>query len=277
MTGKIQQYEYSDQTLLLIYEAIEWIEKNKTLRDKIHSLGNLEVSYRQINHWEEMGLLNDSRNVLGKGWRKFSFYDMTYILILKQLRQIGMSIEQLRNTKKSLFAAVVAKRSDITLIEIATAFIYLKNYGNSHLLVEPDGTAHFMPMEDFCHYKRLNLLPAVYILLNVNQILNQHISLKSEETLPVRTDIICVLDEQEADVIYNMRRDTGVDKMTIGLINEGKRENWSPTLEQEFSVKPDNKEGLHNIISSLGNGKLTLTVRNSQVVNTRVNKRTKKQ
>lgn len=270
-------FAYSDSTYLHICEAANWIEANAELRERIHSISNSQNTYRTINHWESVGLLNDVRTEHGKGWRKYSFYEIGYIAILTVLRDFGMPIDKLRRTKESLFSRVFENKPDIILLEIVMAFIYLKNYGNPHLLVEPDGTAHFMPMEDFCHYKRLNLLPAGYILLNVNQILNQHITLKSEEILPVRTDIICVLDEQEADVIYNMRRDTGVDKMTIGLINEGKRENWSPTLEKEFSVNPDNKEGLHNIISSLGNGKLTLTVRNSQVVNTRVNKRTKKQ
>lgn len=269
-------FAYGDATCLHICEAANWIDANTKLRDRIHSISNSQNTYRTINHWETVGLLDDVRAQQGKGWRKYSFYELGYIAILTAMRDFGMPIDALHKTKASLFGAVFDKRSDITLLEIVIAFVYLKNYGNSHLLVESDGTAHFMPMEDFCHYTRHNLLPAGYVLLNINQLLNKYIAVATGQKFPVHTDIMAVLDEQEADIIYNMRRDTGVDKMTIGLINQGNKEDWTPTVDKEFSISPQNNEGLHNIIPLVENGKINLTVRGGKVVHIRANKQTKK-
>lgn len=269
------KYEYSDQTALYIYEAIEWIDEHKGLREKIHSLGNVEASYRQINHWEEMGLLEDDRTVAGKGWRKFSFYDMTYILILKKLRQMGMPIEKLRKTKESLFAPVVEKRTDINLLEIATAFIYLKDYGNSHLVIAEDGTAHFMPMEDFTHYKRQNLLPSGMFLLNINAMLREETMVSTGEKLPLNNDRIVFLSPKEFDLIYNIRMKTDVKEMKICLENPNESEDWVPLTEKTLDVNIKDCDGLHNLIDNLGYGKVMLTIRANKIVSTVVKKQEK--
>ena len=58
------------------------------------------ITYRQLNSWEKEGLLTVQRE--GREWRRFSIIDAVWVKLIKELREFGMSREQLKVTKQSL-------------------------------------------------------------------------------------------------------------------------------------------------------------------------------
>lgn len=60
------------------------------------------ISYRSINHYDEMGLIKDDRDST-KEWRRFSGFDLIWLHIIEELRNIGVSIDNIKLLKNNLF------------------------------------------------------------------------------------------------------------------------------------------------------------------------------
>lgn len=54
------------------------------------------ASYRFINYLSSTGLLDDRRDVSGKGWRNFSFVEIVYINIVIALRKFGVKADAIK-------------------------------------------------------------------------------------------------------------------------------------------------------------------------------------
>jgi len=54
------------------------------------------ASYRFINYLTSTGLLDDRREVAGKGWRKFSYVECLYLNIVVALRKFGVKAEHIK-------------------------------------------------------------------------------------------------------------------------------------------------------------------------------------
>lgn len=57
---------------------------------------NNGASYRFINYLTSTGLLDDRREVSGKGWRKFSYVECIYLNIVLALRKFGVKVEAIK-------------------------------------------------------------------------------------------------------------------------------------------------------------------------------------
>lgn len=82
-----------------LFNDPKWIELSHQKTYLVKEWG--DASYRQINHWSSIGLIDDPRK--SRKWRKFSFIDLTWIKILQTLRSFGFSNEKLALTKECLF------------------------------------------------------------------------------------------------------------------------------------------------------------------------------
>lgn len=76
-------------------------EKINELFSKRFSIKDVGLSYRVINDWSEKGLIDHFREG-DKGWHRFSFSELAEILIYKELRNVGFSIEKLKKVKSFL-------------------------------------------------------------------------------------------------------------------------------------------------------------------------------
>lgn len=113
------------------------------LRSQYITAGNTSFGYRTINHWEEKGLISNSRNT-GKGWRKFCISEITFLAFADELRQIGYSIDLLKKVK-SLFCETNGNGDDdyylwekalIYTVTHSPLFIKINKEGNVALLTE---------------------------------------------------------------------------------------------------------------------------------------------
>ncbi len=67
----------------------------------------LDLSYRQINDWDDRGMLKTYREKTGgkqgEGWRRFSIMDLIPIAILVELKKQGIPISKLKGVVDYLF------------------------------------------------------------------------------------------------------------------------------------------------------------------------------
>lgn len=69
------------------------------LNEPIFTLSDLGKKYRTINYLEETGLIDDTRNQKGKGWRKLGLAEYIYITVLLELRRYGLKSNHLKHFK----------------------------------------------------------------------------------------------------------------------------------------------------------------------------------
>src|SRR5689334_5316863 len=105
------------------YQYFKNIEQNKISQLLNSTDRNIKfdtITYRQLNSWENEGLLSVQRE--GREWRRFSIIDAVWVKLIKELREFGMSREQLKATKKSLEFDCEKCGVAMPILEFYTAF-----------------------------------------------------------------------------------------------------------------------------------------------------------
>ena len=167
------------------------------LNEKRHTIKDTDQSYRTINHWSSLGLIEDERTN-NSSWRKLSMLDLIWIQIISKLRQFGFPLEKLLVTQKELFGGK-PDRSPYRFFEFAISEVFLKLC--QYLVVLPDGRAAVMSEE------RLHTTMSLYYLDNFICIsLNTIVSniYKNHDFSPA-LQYFEVLTKEEADVLFQMR------------------------------------------------------------------------
>lgn len=72
------------------------------------------LSYRQVNTLDEDNLLNQDRKNKN-GWRKFSFKELVFILLVKELKKFGFEHHQLRELSNYFLNEEYAHLSDLAI------------------------------------------------------------------------------------------------------------------------------------------------------------------
>ncbi|NTU49853.1 MAG: MerR family transcriptional regulator [Desulfobulbaceae bacterium] len=62
----------------------------------------VSVSYRNLNHWDSLGIISSQRTAKGSGWRNFNFEDTANIQIIVELRKFGMGMQAVKRVIKSI-------------------------------------------------------------------------------------------------------------------------------------------------------------------------------
>lgn len=94
--------QISDSLISQFYEANEKANIIEFLNKKQFTVSDTPLSYRQINTLDEDKLLDNSRKNK-KGWRKFSFKEIVYILIVAEVKKFGVKHEQLHKLWRAFF------------------------------------------------------------------------------------------------------------------------------------------------------------------------------
>jgi DNA-binding transcriptional MerR regulator len=96
------------------------------------------LSYRIVNHWQNKGLLSDSRPE-GKGWRMFSPMEYVWVCIITELRDFGVPIKTLQKVKEILsFLNEFFPNSPFPLLEFYSVNVILSGL-DVYLIVFPNG------------------------------------------------------------------------------------------------------------------------------------------
>ena len=106
------------------YQYFKNIANNKVSQVLISTDRNVKIesiSYRQLNSWEKEDLLTVQRE--GREWRRFTIIDAIWVKIIKELREFGMSREQVKTAKKCLEFESEKCGVAMPMLEFYTAFV----------------------------------------------------------------------------------------------------------------------------------------------------------
>ena len=73
----------------------------EAMRIRKYTVGDTNVSYRLINHWQSIGILPEG--VIGDdGWRKFTYIENVWLQIANRLRKFGIGLDKIALVKKGI-------------------------------------------------------------------------------------------------------------------------------------------------------------------------------
>lgn len=72
------------------------------VRNRKYAIGDTNVKYRNLDHWEERGLLPEGADTRGRGWRRFNLIEVVWIEALNRLREFGISLDKIAKVKEAV-------------------------------------------------------------------------------------------------------------------------------------------------------------------------------
>jgi len=193
------------------------------IRLKKNSTASTQLDSRTLNYWTECGLVDKSEANSEAGWHKFSFVDIVFVHIAKKLRGFGMGMEQIRQTRQSLYERVVIKQehgdtvleASFNVLEAAVLLAFtLKSHGNIYLVIDPTGIATFMTMLDMAQNQEQDALPDEYIHLNLNALLSKN-PIITDLLAKVRTEPLEPLQQNGEKQVLGALRQAGTTEVVV--------------------------------------------------------------
>lgn len=83
-------------TAIIQYQLM--LEQNFTIKD-------IGISYTELNYWDRKELLPIKRATESE-WRKFNFFDIMWLSIVRELRSFGVTTKQIKKYKESAFSEI---------------------------------------------------------------------------------------------------------------------------------------------------------------------------
>lgn len=120
---------------------------------------------RVISHWCALGLLDDNRDKGDASWKQFTIIELVWIKVLMELRSIGLSLEKLRHSYKTMFKAKTSTKNSMLEFGIFQALTGSKVY----LVILPESGAMDVMIDDdlVINIFKGDLLKHHYIQLNL--------------------------------------------------------------------------------------------------------------
>ncbi|MCC7357575.1 MerR family transcriptional regulator [Candidatus Uhrbacteria bacterium] len=108
------------------------------MNDRRFTVGETDVAYRVINHWDQSGLLPDG--VRGDGsWRKFTLPEMVWLKAVVRMRDFGLPLEKIAYARKGAMSWN-KQRERYPCFEYYLAKAWLSD-ADTYILVMSDGEA----------------------------------------------------------------------------------------------------------------------------------------
>lgn len=174
-------------------------DKQKTvleqIREKRYKPSELKMSRRVYSHWKQQGLL-DCRD--GSDSPKISFLELFWSQIVIELRQFGVSLENIKVVKDRLFG-----NSKSVLLEGYLVRSFMQKDKDFFLLVATDGRAEVGTRDEVDISEMLGFLELNYIKINFNVIKNRF--LKQKASLATQADYNSFLNEKEISLLSVIR------------------------------------------------------------------------
>ncbi len=202
----------TNTTMKEIVGLLDMIEKHPDIlpksREKKYTAKDTDKTFRIINYWESVGLLDNNRQSGKKVvWRKFSMMDMVFMHLLAKLREFDFSIQKLKVVKQDLEKIILMGDDDMAVCVLEYAYIRAvgaKNGGNTYLLITPDGHTDCTTQKDILFMQELGKMPEGYICINFNQLLSTRVKL-GKRKIPVHSENAFVLSEKEQTILEVLR------------------------------------------------------------------------
>ncbi|MEI8229740.1 MAG: hypothetical protein WCG83_01220 [Candidatus Peregrinibacteria bacterium] len=170
------------------------------LNEKKHTIKDTFQSYRLINHWSTLGLLDDERSEESRQWRKLSMLDIVWVNVLVEMRKFGFPLEKLHIAKNSLCQSK-NKDHPYFLLEFAVVNVLLRN-SQQVVIVLADGKAGVLE-EQMVQLNREWFGLKSFLSININTIVSRIFN--GKDFFPMLTHLVSLTNE-EIEVILEMRQ-----------------------------------------------------------------------
>ncbi len=74
----------------------------KIIRERKYTVGETDVAYRVMSHWDAMGILPDGVKGGKDIWRKFTLVERVWLEAVKRMRVFGLSLDKIASVKKAV-------------------------------------------------------------------------------------------------------------------------------------------------------------------------------
>lgn len=85
--------------------AISKIDQYRLMKEERFTIKDIEVSYTELNYWDKKGLIPVKRENESQ-WRKFNFFDIVWLGIVRELREFGVKTEIISVYKEELYLPI---------------------------------------------------------------------------------------------------------------------------------------------------------------------------
>ncbi len=166
---------------------------NKILKEELNNREStaqiLGTTYRTINHWEKVGLI-DSVRTEQKGWRKYSYIELLWLFIILELRNFGISIENILKLKSFLQRGKTDDNNPFPMLcEIAFVRMQLEEFTDFWIIIDGDSFTY-----DFAYNK--DMLMSRISDTTSSVIVNLH-KYEKAELATIHTKISKLLQDQK--------------------------------------------------------------------------------
>lgn len=113
------------------------------------------VPYRVINNWDSKGLLSSNR-LNPQDWRKFNWFELTWVRLIAEMRKFGVSLDRIAQTRLDLFQkaenahwSVFHEAVMLCLSDERELFLYISPSGKSEIhdeMPKPREASLLIPM-----------------------------------------------------------------------------------------------------------------------------------
>lgn len=255
-------------------DAIRGIWRN----EQVISANKLKISSRLINHYEFKGLIKDSRLDNKKGWRKFTYVEAVYLLIVRELRRYGVSTEFI----KTFYDSFV--QDDDELFTNALLLVHL-GYKIT-IIIEPDKTESILDANelydrehsaDYGLYSSEIRLNLAYFAHEAESIIRHHgptgevatwfrNEFDDKELKPLRRD----WNELENEIMDEIRQLEPEESLLVKIMANGDIQ-----TKHRKPIKIDD-ELKQSLVDAMGDyGEMTITTSGGRLVKSTVEKSTK--
>lgn len=167
--NKLNRIITGDAFLMAVGDYLEEKEKGSEhvnfLTEKKFTIKDTDSTYRVINHWASLGLLEDSRIDATKGWRRFSLVDMVWLRVLMELRGFGVSLEKIK-------VGYEAIKSKMVILECGVALCMMRKGIN--LIVFSDGHIEVVPRSAIIENESIGYFKeTAYLVISLNTCLSR--------------------------------------------------------------------------------------------------------
>lgn len=192
------------ENLLIKYLLLnDELKLDEFINKKLFTVADTPLTYRQVNSLDTDKLLTNDREEK-QGWRKFSFKELIYVMIVHELKKFGLKHEQLRQLWEAFFKEPTKiENRQVEEIEInkgigEIAIGCVFEQVEITLVIDSEGKVIFY---DPVHYALFYSSSIPQIQIKLNDIVNDLLVKSKKEPIPVTWSVRqTILDSYKHDL-----------------------------------------------------------------------------
>jgi DNA-binding transcriptional MerR regulator len=226
-----------------IFPASDWFDLNflggflssdndskRFLNEQKHKIGKEKLSSRVLNHWYEVGILEDDRPD-GKGWKKFSITELVWIQIIIKLRGFGLDLTRIKKVKEEI--DVYNTKDNISKCPLLDFHIIwaLNTPDPVKLIVFESGEASINRQIEIDMANQFGRITEDYISIDINKLVEKFFKKKK-----FSTDYLGYSDIPKSPIVREIEKTLSEDDIECVTVKVG-GENY--LIDKEYLKKSD--------------------------------------